>query len=476
MALRLIHSNKFEANKWLITARWFYAPAIFVIGLLLKLDPLGNNFFPIWTMMFLFFSFVLVNLWFWRTVHKIELKNDNRSIANLAAGQIFSELVFFFVILHLSGGVQSVSPIFFFIPIVSSIVLFDVFGSLAIAFFSSLFVNGILLADYFGYLRHVFGYTGTWPFSYEEFIIRLMSTVTYTAVYFIVGALAGYLSSVIKRREGQLVEDKRRSQLQSERLRLLNNEYNGYARMLVRRDLELRKENIKITQLDKEKSEFVSTVAHQLRTPLSAIKWTLDILLKEDAGSLTGEQKALVMKAYESNERIINLIKDMLGVDRIESGGADFSFFEVNLLDLVNNIIADFQSQVQRRGIKVNINVEKDMPKVPVDPQKMRAVFQNLIENALKYTNKTLNVDINTDGAFAKIVVSDDGIGIPKEQHGDIFKRFFRAENAMKRDPEGSGLGLFIVKSILNRHGGDISFESEDGHGTKFTFTIPLQR
>lgn len=88
MALRLIHNNKFEANKWLITARWFYAPAIFVIGLLLKLDPLGNNYFPIWTMMFLFF-FVLVNLWFWKTVRKIELKNDNRSIANLASGQIF---------------------------------------------------------------------------------------------------------------------------------------------------------------------------------------------------------------------------------------------------------------------------------------------------------------------------------------------------------------------------------------------------
>ncbi|MFO0718876.1 MAG: HAMP domain-containing sensor histidine kinase [Candidatus Paceibacterota bacterium] len=476
MALRLIHNNKFEANKWLITARWFYAPAIFVIGLLLKLDPLGNNYFPIWTMMFLFFSFVLVNLWFWKTVRKIELKNDNRSIANLASGQIFSELAFFLVILHLSGGDQSVSPIFFFIPIVSSIVLFDVIGSLVIAFVASFFVNGILLADYLGYLRHFWGYTGVWPFGYEEFIIRLMSTVTYTAVYFIVGALAGYLSSVIKRREGQLVEDKRRSQLQSERLRLLNNEYNGYARMLVRRDLELRKENQKITALDKEKSEFVSTVAHQLRTPLSAIKWTLDILLKEDAGTLTGEQKALVMKAYESNERIINLIKDMLGVDRIESGSADFSFFEINLLDLVNNIVAEFQSQIERKGIAVKINSAKDMPKVPVDPQKMRAVLQNLIENALKYTTKTISVDISVDGEFAKVVVSDDGIGIPEAQHGDIFKRFFRAENAMKRDPEGSGLGLFIVRSIITRHGGDIVFQSEEGKGTTFTFKVPLHR
>ena len=106
--MRLIHNNKFEANKWLITARWFYAPAIFVMGLLSRLDPLGNNYFPVTTMMFLFFSFILVNLWFWWRVKRIELQNDSTSINRLAVSQIFSELVFFFVILHLTGGVKSV--------------------------------------------------------------------------------------------------------------------------------------------------------------------------------------------------------------------------------------------------------------------------------------------------------------------------------------------------------------------------------
>ncbi|MSR73019.1 HAMP domain-containing histidine kinase [Candidatus Parcubacteria bacterium] len=473
--MRLRHNNKFEANKWLITARWFYAPAIFVMGLLSRLDPLGNNYFPVTTMVFLFFSFVLVNLWFWWRVKKIELQNDSISINHLAVSQILSELVFFLVILHLTGGVKSVAPIFFFIPIVSSIVLFDVLGSLVIAFVASIFVNGILFLDYFGYLKKIYGYTGS-PFDFGELIVRLMTIIIYTAVYFIVGALAGYLSSIIKRREGLLVEDKRKAQLQSERLRLLNNEYNDYARTLVRRDLELREENQKITVLDKEKSEFVSTVAHQLRTPLSAIKWTLDILLKEGEDSLSSDQKALVMKAYESNERIINLIKDMLGVDRIESGGSGFSFFEINLLDLINNILAEFKSQIELKGIKLQVNEQTGMPKVSMDPQKMRAVLQNLIENAIKYTTKSITIDIKIEGRFAKIVVSDDGIGVPKEQHGDIFKRFFRAENAMRRDPDGSGLGLFIVRSIIQRHGGTITFESIEGQKTKFIFTLPLQR
>jgi len=473
--LRLTHNNKFEANKWLVTARWFYVPAIFFIGLLLKLDPLGNNHFPVTTMFFLFFSFVLVNLWFWTLVRRIELHNKVNLINRLAIGQVMSELIFFLVILHLSGGDQGVSPIFFFIPIVTSIVLFDALGSLIVAFFASLFVNGVLILDYLGYLKYIYGYTDVSNVSYEDFILRLMSTVTYTAVFFIVGSLAGYLTSVIKKREGQLVESKHRAQFQAERLRLLNNEYSGYARMLVRRDLELRKENKKITQLDKEKSEFVSTVAHQLRTPLSAIKWTLDILLKEDAGPLVSEQKALVMKAYESNERIINLIKDMLGVDRLESG-AGLSFFEISLTDLVNNIIAEFQSSIERRKITVSVDASASLPKVSVDPQKMRAVFQNLIENAVKYTTDTITITMKEKGDTVEVVVSDNGIGIPQAQATDIFKRFFRAENAMKRDPEGSGLGLFIVRSILQRHGGDISFEGAEGKGTTFTFTLPLQR
>lgn len=476
MLLRLTHNNKFEANKWLVTARWFYAPAIFFIGLLLKLDPLGNNFFPVPTMMFLFFSFVLVNLWFWTMIRRVELRDETRLINRVAICQVLSELVFFAIILHLSGGDQSVSPIFFFIPIVTSIVLFDVLGSLIVACISALFVNGVLLLDYMGYAQHIYGYTGTGDISYDEFILRLMSTVTYTAVFFIVGSLAGYLTSVIKHREGQLVESKQRAQFQAERLRLLNSEYGGYARMLVRQDLELRKENEKITQLDKQKSEFVSTVAHQLRTPLSAVKWTLDLLLKEDPGTLVSEQKALVMKAYESNERIINLIKDMLGVDRLESGSVGLSLFDISLPDLMNNIVEEFKSQISKRQVTVQMKVEADFPKVSVDPQKIRAVFQNLIENAVKYTKDSILIDLRRDGNNAVIKIKDNGIGIPKAQQDEIFKRFFRAENAIKRDPEGSGLGLFIVRTIVERHGGMIRFETEEGKGTTFIITIPLHQ
>lgn len=462
----------------MIKARWFYAPTLFVMGLLSKLDPLGKNFFPVPTMLFLFFSFILINIVFYKLVHYIETHSKNQYLNILATSQICVELLFFTIILHLSGGAESVAPIFFFIPIVSSIILFDVVGSLIIAFISGAFVNLIVVLEYYDILENVPGYPGTGILSYDQFLVALTSTITITAVYFIVGALAGYLSSVIKNREFQLSESKQRAQLQAERLRLLNEAYNSYARQLVRKDLDLTKQNERFSQLDKEKSEFVSTVSHQLRTPLSAIKWTLDTLLKnEESANLSVEQRALLMKAFESNERIINLIRDMLGIDKIESGALGFSYIEINIVDLINNIADEVRTQAERRNIKITVGNPPGLPKISVDPQKMRAVFQNLIENSLKYTRAGGEVKINfrmQSPDLISIDVSDNGIGIPKEQQVNIFNRFFRAENAKALDPEGSGLGLFIVKTIIKRHGGEMSFESEEGKGTTFHLTLPV--
>lgn len=463
----------------MIKARWFYAPTLFVMGLLSKLDPLGRNYFPVPMMLFMFFTFILINVGFYKLVKYIETHNKKQYLNILATSQICSELLFFVIIMHLSGGAESVSPIFFFIPIVSSIILFDVVGSFVIALVSGLFVNSMVFLEYRGVLKYIPGYPGAGVMTYDEFLVTLTSSITITAVYFIVGALAGYLSSVIKNREAQLSESKRRAQLQAERLRLLNEAYNSYARQLVRKDLDLTKQNERFSQLDKEKSEFVSTVSHQLRTPLSAIKWTLDILLKgEDVGTLSVEQRALLMKAYESNERIINLIRDMLGVDRIESGALGFSFIEINIIDLVNNIVEEVQSQADRKKIDIIVRKADDLPKISVDPQKMRAVFQNLIENSIKYTKTGGNIILDFKmGPEDKmlITVSDNGIGIPKDQQANIFNRFFRADNAKALDPEGSGLGLFIVKTIIGRHGGDMTFESSEGKGTIFHIVLPLK-
>jgi len=474
--MKLTHSNKFEANRWLIVARWFYAPAIFAMGLLSKLDPLGENVFPLPMMLLLFSIFILINVLFLVVIKKLEFTNNVKRINLFGTLQILAELAFFTIVLHFSGGVENVAPIFFFIPIVSSIILFSPMGSLFIAFVSGLLINGYLALEYFGLVQNIFGYSGQGSLDYSEFLTKLSSTVVINAVYFIVGSLSGYLSSVLKKRELQLSESKRQTQLQSEKLKLLNEEYNSFARKLVRKDLELKKENAEMSKLDTDRKDFVSTVAHQLRTPLSAIKWTLNILLEESSGKLNTDQRMLLLKTYESNERIINLIQDMLGAGKAEFKAADFSPVEISLSDLVSNILPDFRSMVEKKNLKIEVQSDKGLPKAFVDPVKIRAVFQNLLENAIKYSKRSgwIKITIMRDGNKLKVVVEDNGIGIPESEQPNIFKKFFRAQNAVKLETNGTGLGLFIIRSLIEKHGGTISFESEENKGTKFIFTLPV--
>lgn len=248
--------------------------------------------------------------------------------------------------------------------------------------------------------------------------------------------------------------------------------------MLVRRDLELTRANEDLRTLDQMKTDFVSVVTHQLRTPLSAIRWTISMLLNGDFGRLTDEQRTFLMKAYESNNRMINIIRDMVLVDHIESGKlATSSYLTTSLPDLLENLLVELQPLAKDKRVEI-IFKRPDQPYPPahIDPANLRAVLQNLIENAVKYTpaggSVTIACGVDSSGALSLSVV-DTGIGIPKEEQQRIFTRFFRASNAQKKETDGSGLGLFIAKKILQKYQGDIRFESKEGSGTAFHVTLP---
>lgn len=264
----------------------------------------------------------------------------------------------------------------------------------------------------------------------------------------------------------------------AESLEVVAGEQEKGAQMLVRRDLELTTANDRLRKLDDVKSGFISVVAHQLRTPLSGIKWTLNLLISGDMGDLTTEQKTFLMKAYESNDRMISLVNDMLGADRIESGKTRYAFQPVQLADVVDNVLFELLPQANAKGVSMQLaSGHADMPKVKADPEKLRAVFQNLLENSIKYSRTGGTIEIGmeqTPQSEVRVSIKDDGIGIPKEQQKNIFERFFRAQNAIKLETDGSGLGLFIVKSIIERHGGHVTFESTEGHGVTFYFTLPV--
>lgn len=230
--------------------------------------------------------------------------------------------------------------------------------------------------------------------------------------------------------------------------------------------------------IEKMKTEFVSIAAHQLRTPLSAIKWTLRMVLDGDFGPITEEQRDFMEKTYKSNERMITLINDLLDVTRIEEGRYLYRPILTDIESVVQFVINSYKEEIEKRKIKFEFKkLKKRLPRVMLDVEKMRLAIQNLLDNAIRYTPSGGQVTISLKSGKKEIEcsVKDTGVGIPKDQQERIFTKFFRGANVLRMETEGTGLGLFITKNIIEAHGGKIWFESKEGKGTTFYFTLPVK-
>jgi len=231
--------------------------------------------------------------------------------------------------------------------------------------------------------------------------------------------------------------------------------------------------------VEKLKTEFVTISAHQLRTPLSAIKWTVRMLLDGDVGKLTDEQTEFLKKAYQSNERMVNLVNDLLNVTRIEEGRYLYNPEELDMIELIEKTIIPLKEIAERKNLKFEFLKPKEKEiKVRVDKEKISLAISNLVDNAINYTKEgkiSIQFEYDSKDKQVKFSVKDTGIGISEEQQKRLFSKFFRGINAIKAETEGTGLGLFIAKNIIEAHGGRIWFESEEGKGTTFYFTLPLK-
>lgn len=260
-----------------------------------------------------------------------------------------------------------------------------------------------------------------------------------------------------------------------EALDRVNKELDQSAQLLIKRDLELTRTNDRLRELDQVKSEFLSIAAHQLRTPLSAVKWVFSLLLEEHNGSLSDEQRNFLQKGLDSNERMIHLVDDMLTVTRIESGKLEYVMEDLDLAKLARDVAEDVTKSAERKH--VTLACFDDGPAiVTADGEKLRFVLDNLLSNAIKYTpeNGTVEAKIAIESGVAILTIRDTGIGIPKEQQQNVFSKFFRAENAVRTVSDGTGLGLYVAKRIIEHHHGTISFTSDVGAGTTFRVALPL--
>jgi len=230
--------------------------------------------------------------------------------------------------------------------------------------------------------------------------------------------------------------------------------------------------------IERMKTEFVSLSAHQLRTPLSAIKWTLRMLLDGDLGEITEEQRNFVEKTYNSNERMISLINDLLNITRIEEGRYLYKTILTDIESVIESVISFYKEEIEKRKLKVEFKKPKEkLPEVMADIEKLKLAFQNIFDNAIRYNlvGGRVTVSLNYVKKKIEVTVEDTGVGIPKNQQDRVFTKFFRAANVMRMETEGTGLGLFIAKNIIEAHGGKIWFESEENKGSTFYFTLPVK-
>jgi len=240
---------------------------------------------------------------------------------------------------------------------------------------------------------------------------------------------------------------------------------------------KLKRVNHKLQELDATKDEFISMASHQLRTPLTSVKGYLSMVLEGDGGKLTPVQKRLLGQAYVSSQRMVYLISDLLNVSRLKTGKFIINAEPTSLADIVASEIGQLSETAKSKQITLTYDKPKNFPTLELDETKMRQVIMNFVDNAIYYTQNEgkIHIGLTSDKHHVYFTVKDNGLGVPKEEQARLFTKFYRASNARKARPDGTGLGLFMAKRVVAAQGGSILFESVEDKGSTFGFTFELK-
>ena len=238
---------------------------------------------------------------------------------------------------------------------------------------------------------------------------------------------------------------------------------------------ELQRSNEKLKALDSAKDEFISMASHQLRTPLTSVKGYISMILEGDAGEINDLQKKFLNQAFISSQRMVYLISDLLNVSRLKTGKFIIENRETFLPDTVEDELRQLDETIKARGLKLEYKKPKKFPLVMLDEDKIRQVIMNFADNAIYYTPSggKIVVELKASESSIEYTVKDSGIGVPKHEQHHLFTKFYRAGNARKARPDGTGLGLFMAKKVITAQGGSILFSSEEGKGSVFGFSFP---
>ena len=223
------------------------------------------------------------------------------------------------------------------------------------------------------------------------------------------------------------------------------------------------------------KSQFLNIASHQLLTPLTALKWSVNALSNETIASDAKKQKEMLGILEENNNKMINLVNGLLDISRMENGKVHMNYEKFNMTEMVKNLISLKEGELAKKQNKIEFSTEKDSFWVMADPARTKMAIEHLIDNAIQYSRQSESIFLNIKEKDGKVFfeIQDKGIGIPARERKRIFGKFFRARNASDVQRKGLGLGLFLAKFIIEASGGEINFESEEGVGSKFWFSLP---
>jgi signal transduction histidine kinase len=237
---------------------------------------------------------------------------------------------------------------------------------------------------------------------------------------------------------------------------------------------KLRKANQRLIELDQTKDDFISMASHQLRTPLTSIKGYVSMVIEGDGGKISKKQADLLGQAFNSSQRMVYLIADLLNVSRLRTGKFVIEPKETNLADVIEGEVAQLKESAKARGLEFVYDKPADFPALMLDETKIRQVIMNFADNAIYYTPSGGHIKLllQDKGDTIEFTVTDDGIGVPKAEQHHLFNKFYRAGNAKKARPDGTGLGLFMAKKVVVAQGGSIIFNTQEGKGSTFGFSF----
>lgn len=495
--------SKLQIEKWLISARWYYSAAVLLIAglpwltsytpeafrqtidsvsgdLLSSLQPAQ---FPLLS---LFVVCLLVNavLDVWR--HVLErnwklLKPISSSLATLSSLQVIFDLTWISLAIYFGQISPTVYPLFYFIPIVESIILFSLWGPILVAILSAGLVTILsVILRYFGEAGGLV--------SVREISGRLTEVLTpsiaVTIIYLVIGFFGAYLSGVVRERGELLARENSLHESSEKAGRERDQKTKFQEQKMSASELELSIANQKLRELDDARSRFVAVTTHEMRTPLAGIKWTLNMLNSGELGELSDDAKEFIKKGMDSTDHLIKIVSDLINIDKVDTDSDVIHPESLNLVELISDVTNEFSNQAVSRNIHLTfVKPEWGVPLITADRKKLRVVFENLIDNAIKYTKTGGRVTImiigdrlNTAEPQLEITVADSGIGINPHDRDKIFHKFYRGAGAIQVEPDGTGVGLYLSRDIIERHRGTIWYESRPNEGTIFHFTLPVSQ